>query len=478
MTRGERVATDGADRLPAAVLGGALVATLVAAPWFFGGVAPAGRAFLEIVALVVLPAWLALAWRRPAAIPGSAATLALCGLVAIGVVQLAPLPASWIEAVSPGAAALWRDAPPPEAQAAEARLLGVPPGTLDAPARLSFDPPATASALRTGAALALLLVSAWTHAALRGPRLVVAALLVSGAFQALYGLLVLVSGADRIWHVPKEYFLDSATGTFVNANHFAVWLGMAGCCGAALLAGRARGGGDEDRARHWLVRLLGARGARGLFAAFALAAIGAGIVASFSRAGIVLAGLGIGATLLLGAPRRRVWRGAIALALLAAAAAVPLAQLGADRLLAQYAQLPDDAIEEGGRLRVWGDTVDLFLRAPALGSGFGTFATAYPLVRSAEVRKYYAHAHNDPLQLAAEAGVPGVLCGLLLLAALAPATLSALAGERGPEAVGVACALAVAGLHALIDFDLHIPATAAAAAALAGTLGGLTCRRS
>ena len=34
---------------------------------------------------------------------------------------------------------------------------------------------------------------------------------------------------------------------------------------------------------------------------------------------------------------------------------------------------------------------------PAVGSGFGTFAVAYPLYRSPEIRLFYRHTHNDVL---------------------------------------------------------------------------------
>ena len=56
------------------------------------------------------------------------------------------------------------------------------------------------------------------------------ALLFSAAFQALYGLIVVASGYDRIWHVEKTVFLDAATGTWVNRNHFADYLAMALPC--------------------------------------------------------------------------------------------------------------------------------------------------------------------------------------------------------------------------------------------------------
>ena len=48
-----------------------------------------------------------------------------------------------------------------------------------------------------------------------------------------------------------------------------------------------------------------------------------------------------------------------------------------------------------------------------------------------------------------------------------------LAGAKGTLAVGFAAALAAMLLHSLVDFNFHIPANAATAAILAGSLLGL-----
>ena len=76
--------------------------------------------------------------------------------------------------------------------------------------------------------------------------------------------------------------------------------------------------------------------------------------------------------------------------------------------------LSDEAVSitssfTGERIVVWKDTVSMVAAFPVAGSGYGTFASAYPLFRSPEVRKYNAHAHNDPLQALAEGGIVGAL---------------------------------------------------------------------
>ena len=105
--------------------------------------------------------------------------------------------------------------------------------------------------------------------------------------------------------------------------------------------------------------------------------------------------------------------------------------------------------------------------------GFGTFSVAYPLYRSPSVRLFNDHAHNDLLQAWTEGGTVGLILLLLLLVPLIRRLVSALSGARGPGAVGIAAGLTALMLHALVDFNFHIPANAAIAAVLAGGILGL-----
>jgi len=336
------------------------------------------------------------------------------------------------------------------------------------------DPGASASALRTGAALLTLLLVAVDVAAARGARRIALALLVSASFQGLYGLLVLVSGHDRIWNLPKPAYLDAATGTFVNKNHFACFLAMGLAAGAGTILGSVR------RARHaggGRPQALVSATSRNLTLALLLAVGLAGLLASFSRAGITVGLLALALTVTLAGgslrPRTRV---AVA-SLLVLIALVPLGRLGPDRLARRFAESARSLTEPGGRERVWLDTAAMIADYPVSGTGFGTFAAAYPLYRSPEVRLYYVHAHNDPLQFLAEGGVCGSLALTLLAVPVACAMAAAFRGRLGATAVGLAAGLLAILLHGLVDFGFHIPANAATAAILAGALLGLPCRR-
>lgn len=430
-----------------------LCALIVAAPLPFGAVGPRGRLALELGALVLTLAWTVMALRRPLPLPPRGALIAVFGLLLIPAMQLVPLPRSVVGAVSPRAATLRQGLDP------------VPADTL------SLAPQATASALRTGAALAGILLVATSVAAARGVGRIAAAALVSAVFQALYGLLVLASGHPVIWGTAKTAYLDSATGTFVNRNHFAGFLAATLPLSAGLVVARARAARERGRKRDGVVVALGPDGSRALLIALGLLVGLAGLLLSFSRAGTALGLAAVVATLAVSWKGRRAYRVA-AIVLLLAIAAIPLADLGAERLAQRYQTASDDLFAPGGRWTVWGDTARTIAAFPIAGCGFGAYTWVYPVFSSPEVRLHYTHAHDDPLQLGAEGGVPALILAGLFLAALVRAVRSSATALDEPAVIGAIYGLAALALHSLVDFDFHIPADAAIAMVLAGVLLG------
>jgi O-antigen ligase len=472
----DRVTDSGGDRDRdplGCVLEFGLTAVLIIAPMPFGSVPPAARLALEIAAFLLVLVWIFRAATRGAHLPPRAVGIGIAGILCLALLQALPLPSPVLRSVAPRAEQIRHETePPPALRSSEAALLGVDPSRFGTPGTFSVDRGSTASALRTGAALAGLLLVATTVAATRGVRRLALALLVSAAFQGLYGLLVLVSGHDRIWHLPKRYGLDAATGTFVNRNHFACLLAMSLACGMALIlynAKRERPRGSRNR----LVELLSPAGSRNLLLGVLLVVGLAGLLTSFSRAGIAVGLFALTLTIVAAGRSHGLRTRLIITTLIIAAAVLPLAQVGYDRLVGRYEQTAEDLQFEGGRATVWLDTVRMASVFPLFGTGYGTFAEIYPLFRSPEVRKFYQFAHNDPLQALAEGGVAGlVFLGLLAI----PIVLTVVAGIRGAKGVlgvGFAAGLAAMLLHSLVDFNFHIPANAATAAILAGALLGL-----
>ena len=459
------------DRL-ARILEFGLAALLFLAPLPFGAVVPAGRMALELGSGALLLLWLVRAASRPTPLPSALATIGLAGLLLLGTLQAAPLGSTMVRVLSPLSMRVRTEsAPSGLAIEAEQRILATDPASLDPPPALSLDPPATASAVRTGAALAALFFVACTVAATRGGGGIALALLTSAAFQALYGIATLASTDPHIWHLPKKYYLDCATGTLVNRNHFAGLLAACLPCGLALVVSGVPSAPPSWGVRRRIVAAFDRRGSRAWFLTLLLVLASAGLLLSFSRAGIGLAAGAVALTILGLRPTTSRSR-LLGVALAAALALVPVAQIGAERWAERFAQSGSDFSARGGRATVWQDTLRMIGAAPLVGIGFGAFGAAYPTFRSPDVRAKYDHAHNDALQVVAEGGLVAALLLIALLLPLAREIPRSLRGGRGPIAVGIAAGLTAMLGHALIDFGFHIPSNAAVAAALAGALSG------
>jgi O-antigen ligase len=435
------------------ILEAGLCALIVVAPLPFGSVGPGGRLTFELMALALTVLWVFAATRSTVALPPRSACFALIGLLAIAALQMIPFGAGLVSLLSPHAAALRFGLDP------------IPQPTL------SLAGAATASALRTGAATVGVLFVATSVVAARGATRIALSALAAAAFQGLYGLLVLASGHDRIWNVPKTAYLDSATGTFVNHNHFAGFLAATLPFGIGLVISAARSARRRSGQKGGLIAALGPDGSRALLLGLLAVTGVSGLLLSFSRAGTALGLVAIAGTVgvvLRGKPLHRIG----AIAIVVAVAAVPLVDLGADRLAARYAIAQDDFQAPGGRLDVAQDTLRMIAAYPVSGVGFGVFTWAFPAFSSTDVRLHYTHAHNDLLQLVAEGGIPALALVAVVLAALSRPLFRTLSSPGDPVATGAAFGLAALLVHGLVDFNFHIPANAAISAVLAGVLFG------
>ncbi|MCB1841970.1 MAG: O-antigen ligase family protein, partial [Halioglobus sp.] len=104
---------------------------------------------------------------------------------------------------------------------------------------------------------------------------------------------------------------------------------------------------------------------------------------------------------------------------------------------------------------------------PFFGIGSGNWMDVYPAYETTETYGYgkLMHVHNDYLQLLAEQGIVGFLIlGSAILIALGT-MLGALRRRRDPLMRGILYGCVTATItfliHALADFNFHIPANAA-----------------
>jgi len=275
-------------------------------------------------------------------------------------------------------------------------------------------------------------------------------LLALAAFEAFYGTHALARGSDRVLNLwPRTAYPDDATGTFVNRNHFAALLALAWPVGLAWLW--PLGSTHRDTMRPL-----------GLAAALTFSLlIGAALVSSHSRAGLVAALFGLAVWLAL---ERRALR-ALPVPLVAAVAAALGGAIwfGSGAWIERALLLPQD----GERFAVWRALLDLPSRAWILGAGLGSFGDVFKTVQPPGILPSYDHAHNEWLELLLELGALGCTAAGLSLAwwwwRARPPAWSRL--QRGASA-----GLAAVVVHSCFDFGLRVPGVALSFWALLGIL--------
>ena len=232
-------------------------------------------------------------------------------------------------------------------------------------------------------------------------------------------------------------------GPFVNRNHFAGFVELTAPLALAPLLHRA-----------------GNRSKRALLAVLAVVPVAA-LFLSASRGGIIAFVFECVLLLLLARAKRfgkTQWLGAAALAAVAGGFVV---WLGVSDAFQRFTALTAGEISHDRRVSMYRDTWRIWKSNPWTGTGLGTLIVVYPQFESHYDGLVVDHAHNDYLELLADTGLAGGICGLGLIVMLARRGFANWAAAED-RFVCAARAGALAGcggilLHSLVDFNLHIP---------------------
>jgi O-antigen ligase len=378
------------------------------------------------------------------------AAIALFGLLAF---QVVPLPAGLVRFLAPGSYD-FRRLYAPEFSGMKFMTLSIVPS----------------STIGAGLFLASLVILGFLvlHTVKRGRqiRVLLAALVASGAFQALYGLFELTRSEPRLLFYRKVFSPGSVTGTFVNRNHFSGYLEMVVPLALGLAIARMNMmtfgvRGFREKLLLWtskgiLVNVLILAGAVVMAVAVALSNSRSGLAVLAFTAFLFL-GLSVSAFSRNGF--RQPWVGKTVRATFLCVAALALT-IGIGSTIRRFAL--DDLLHED-RPQYWANTVEIIRDFPLFGTGLGTFASAYGAYeKSSSNELQLVHAHNDYLEYVAELGLVG---GVLLIGSVLYLAVSAFLGWRGRRnaqaralGLGGIVSLSGMGLHAVTDFNLHIPA--------------------
>ena len=295
-------------------------------------------------------------------------------------------------------------------------------------------------------------------------RMVAYTLVLSGLIQAVYGGLMHLAGENFVVFGATVTHASQASGGFVNRNHLAGFLEISLAVGIGLMIADLEDAGQRTW-RRFVRDLASVVLSRKAPLRIFLIVMVVGLVMTRSRMGntaffasLLVAGA-IGLVLSRHATRSTV---VLLASLIVMDIFIVGAWFGVEKTVQRIEETTKRDVEE--RVDPSGQALAIFRDFPAVGSGAGTFYTAFSRYRSEDILPFFEFVHNDYVQFLTDTGAIGIcIIGLFALMPLGAGIL-AQAWRRDPLARGMGFAVVMGvvalGIHSTVDFNLQIPANA------------------
>ncbi len=272
---------------------------------------------------------------------------------------------------------------------------------------------------------------------------------------SVFGMIQSFTGTREIYWI-RESPVVNFFGPFVNKNHFAGLIEVLLPLGLGpLLTGAV----PRDR------RLMTLFAVTVVLVAVALSRSRGGMLAIATQVAVLIALTILARRTSTGGGHRAPAFAAILAVIVLVGAGV--GWLGAGPISESLTTLPSAVADqsETSRLEIWKATVSLISEHPIVGSGMGAYGTA--ILRHWPATEYSTllYAHNDYLQVVADAGIPGALLAILFVGVLGVALLRSVhITDPGLRGVAFGAGVGCIGLliHSVVDFNLQIPSNAIA----------------
>jgi O-antigen ligase len=445
-----------------------IVFLLIFTPLAFGGVQQWAVAVMEIVAFSIFFLYLikrTLDMGKYGDINQFRQKLVLCphiypllilfaAMIALVLFQMIPLPEGLLKLISPTSLATYQ-------------TFGSDPAGAFHP--VTLNPWATRQELfRVLAYAAIFFVVVSHYRTKEQVTSLVKTILYMGCFMVVFAVIQKLTWNDRIfWIYPLDESLKNSGriwGSYINRDHFANYLAMTIPLGMGLLLYSA------PRVRALPESALGLKVARFLasekLVPYALMfllvlTMTAALFMTFSRGGIIAFAVSSLFFARITWKRRTLRSKTALLAILAAVIFAAVILAAWNPLEKRFYDLEEDYIS---RWSVWQDSVGIVRDYPVLGTGLGTFESAYMRYQTTMPFSLFDHAHNDYVELVTDTGIVGLLLGLGMALVFFRTAFRRWRQKRGMfgkciGAGGLASFMAIA-THSFTDFNLHIPANA------------------
>lgn len=267
-----------------------------------------------------------------------------------------------------------------------------------------------------------------------------------GFAVSIFGILQFLTSNGRLFWVQPMRESTYFFGPYVNRNHFAGFVELVVPFALVpLLMGMVR------RERMFLV---------GLFALVPIVAL----LLCASRGGIISFVLQLLILGILLSIRKTSAKFVLTGGVVVLLSVLAVSGLGVGRLVERFSSYKSFDVTVGKRASMRQDAWHIFLDHPVLGTGLGTLQMVFPAYETLYDGKVVNHAHDDYVELLAEAGILGGICSAWFVGVL---FFESLRGIRNlprsfNSALNLSGLIGCCGIlvHSLVDFNLHIPANA------------------
>ena len=298
-------------------------------------------------------------------------------------------------------------------------------------------------------------------------QIIMYAVVLTGTLIAIYGTIQVIIGSDHVWHFirPVQY-LGRGSGTFINPNHFAGWLGMLfPLCLAYVLIGRI----------NLIMRIL-----LGYSALMLLC----GIAVSMSRGGWISTSLMLFVFVgVIGWQKKFRLKIIITACLFFTAISIFFVKsdFAQDRI--SRANTPGTLDHIESRKELWSAASNVWKEEKLFGVGPGHFDHRFSEHRPPTLQSRPIRVHNDYLNILVDWGIIGLILVGIWFSTLAflikkcwkysqrtASDFSSKTSNRAAFVLGSTIGLGSLAIHSFVDFNLHIPSNAMLASTIAALL--------